>query len=271
MASYQLAFQQNNSAGMQRELAWSAGKSGIENSLLASEAGAAAYVGRLQAARELSRRAMLSAQQAEQEEAAVNYLAASALRESLFGNMEEARRRAKTVLTETKSEEILFQVSLALAIAGDTTDAGIVAGKLAVSHPEDSFAKYVYLPTIQAQISLQKGDSANALQELEAAASYELGDEGRLYPIYVRGESYLTARRGREAVAEFQKILDNRGAVFMEPIGALARLGLGRAYALEREKAKARASYEDFFTLWKNADPDIPLLKQAKAEYAKLQ
>jgi DNA-binding winged helix-turn-helix (wHTH) protein/Flp pilus assembly protein TadD len=271
MASYQLAFEQNDSAGMQRELAWSTGKSGIENSLLASEAGAAAYVGRLQAARELSRRAMLSAQQAEQEEAAVNYLASSALRESLFGNMEEARRRAKTVLTETKSEEILFQVSLALAIAGDTTDAGIVAGKLAASHPEDSFAKYVYLPTIQAQISLEKGNSANALQELEAAASYELGDEGRLYPIYVRGESYLTARRGREAVAEFQKIMDNRGAVFMEPIGALARLGLGRAYALEREKAKARARYVDFFTLWKNADPDIPILKQAKAEYAKLQ
>ena len=270
MADYQLAFLQNDPAGMQRELAWAAGKSGIEDSLMASEADAEAYVGKLQAARELSRRAMLSAQQADETETAANYLASSALRESLFGNADEARRCAKAALSNSKNESLMFWASLALALAADTADAGTVAGKLAASHPDDSIVKYVYLPTIQAQISLRKSNPATAIQCLEAAAPYELGDEGSLYPVYVRGEAYLAARRGGEAAAEFQKILGNRGAVRMKPIGALAHLGLGRAYAMEGEKAKARAAYEDFFALWKNADPGVPILKQAKVEYTKL-
>lgn len=270
-ASYQLAFLQNDPAGMQRELAWAAGKSGIEDSLMDCEADAEAYVGKLQAARELSRRAMLAARQADEADTAANYLASSALRESLFGNGEEARRRAKAALPNSKNEGLMFWASLALALAGDTADAGTVAGHLTASHPDDSFVKYVFLPTIQAQISLRKSNPAMAIQYLEAAVPYELGDEGRLYPVYVRGEAYLAARRGGEAAAEFQKILGNRGAVLMEPIGALAYLGLGRAYAMDGEKAKARAAYDDFFALWKNADPGVPILTQAKAEYARLQ
>jgi eukaryotic-like serine/threonine-protein kinase len=133
-----------------------------------------------------------------------------------------------------------------------------------------------YLPTIDAQLALNRGDSSKAINILQVAAPYELGIPGggffspTLYPVYVRGKAYLAARRGSEAADEFQKIVNQRSIVQNEPIGALAHLGLARAYLLEGDTAKARAAYQDFLTLWKDADPDIPILKQAKAEYAKL-
>jgi len=137
--------------------------------------------------------------------------------------------------------------------------------------------QFNYLPTIHAQLALSRNDAPKAIETLQAAAPYELGTEGNgaftpaLHPVYVRGEAYLVAHQGTEAAAEFQKILDQRGVVLNEPIGALARLGLARAYALQGDTTKARTAYEDFFTLWKDADPDIPVLHLAKAEYAKLQ
>jgi tetratricopeptide (TPR) repeat protein len=137
--------------------------------------------------------------------------------------------------------------------------------------------KFNYLPTIRALIALNRNDASKAIEILQAAGSYELGIEGQsglalsLYPVYVRGESYLVAHQGSEAIAEFQKIFDHRGIVVNEPIGALAHLQIGRAYALQGDTAKSKAAYQDFLALWKDADPDITILKQAKAEYAKLQ
>ena len=136
--------------------------------------------------------------------------------------------------------------------------------------------QFNYLPTIHAQVALIRKDHSKAIDILQRAASYELGTPAdrvspALYPVYVRGEAYLAARQGSESAAEFQKILDHRGVAVNEPIGALAHLGLARAYALRGDTAKSRAAYQDFLTLWKDADPDIPILKEAKAEYAKLQ
>ncbi len=135
-----------------------------------------------------------------------------------------------------------------------------------------------YLPTLRAKLAISHSNPQQALEMLAKAGPYELGlpaytdyNWPNLYPVYVRGEAYLAAHQGSEAAAEFQKILDHRGVVSNEPIGALARLQLGRAYAMQGDTAKARTAYQDFFALWKDADPDIPILKQAKAEYAKLQ
>jgi hypothetical protein len=144
--------------------------------------------------------------------------------------------------------------------------------------PEGTIIQFNYLPTLRAKLALLRSNPQQALDSLQAAAPYELGlpalsfyNWPNMYPVYVRGEAYLAAHQGKEAAAEFQKILNHRGIVLNEPIGALAHLQLGRAYAMSGDSAKARAAYEDFLTLWKDADPDIPVLQQAKAEYAKLQ
>ena len=140
--------------------------------------------------------------------------------------------------------------------------------------PEDTVVRFSYLPVLRARMALNQGDPAKAIELLQVAVPYELGarlDLGPLYPIYVRGEAHLAAHQGTEAAIEFQKILDHRGVVGSDPIGALAHLQLGRAYTLSGDKIKAKAAYQDFLTLWKDADPDIPILQQAKREYAGLQ
>jgi eukaryotic-like serine/threonine-protein kinase len=167
-------------------------------------------------------------------------------------------------------------VALALAFAGDAARAQAIADDLAKRFTEDTLVQFNYLPTIRAQLALSRHDSSKAIEALETAA-YEAGTPSvvlrflSFYPVYVRGEAYLAAHQGSAAAAEFQKILDRPGVVLNEPLGALAHLGLARAYALEGDTTKARATYQDFFARWKDADPDIPILKQAKAEYAKLQ
>ena len=149
---------------------------------------------------------------------------------------------------------------------------------LATRFPEDTLVQFNYLPTIHAQLALSHNDSSKAVEDLQAAVPYELGTPATggafspaLYPVYVRGQAYQRARQGTKSAVEFQKILDHRGVVRNEPIGALAHLQLGQAYALSGDRSKAKSAYKDFLTLWKDADPDIPILKQAKAEYAKLQ
>ena len=137
--------------------------------------------------------------------------------------------------------------------------------------PDDTIVQFNYLPTLRAKLAVSKGNALDALESLRTAMPYELGKTtSALYPAYVRGEAYLTAHQGSEAAAEFQKILDHRGVVVNEPIGALAHLQIGRAYAMQGDIAKARAAYQDFLTLWKDADADIPVLVAAKSEYAKL-
>jgi len=170
-----------------------------------------------------------------------------------------------------------YGLALALAYAGDASRAQSLADDFGTRFPEDTVVQFNYLPTLRAKLALLRSNSQQALDSLQAAAPYELGlpalsfyNWPNLYPVYVRGEAYLAAHQGREAAAEFRKILDHRGIVLNEPIGALAHLQLGRAYAMLGDTAKSRAAYQDFLTLWKDADPDIPILKQAKVEYAKL-
>jgi serine/threonine protein kinase len=279
-ALYALAFLQNDVAGMTQQVAWGAGKRGVEDGMLGTEADTAAYSGRLGKARELSRQAVASAMQAQQKETAARYEAAAALREALFGNAAEARQRAASALRLSTSRDLQYAVSLALAFAGNSsreqTQVEKLADDLAEHFPEDTVVQFNYLPTIRSQLAISRRDASKAIDALQTAAPYELGSPTlgsfcALYPVYVRGHAYIAAHQSSEAVVEFQKILDHRGIVLNGPIGALAHLGLGRAYALSGDQTKAKTAYQDFLTLWKDADPDIPILKEAKAEYAKLQ
>ena len=172
-----------------------------------------------------------------------------------------------------------YGAALALALSGDSARAQQLANDLEQRFPEDTSVRFSYLPTVRAQLALNHGDPAKAIELLQVAVQYELSvtrssihaNFGALYPVYVRGEAYLAAHQGVEGAAEFQKILDHRGIVVSDPIGALAHLQLARAFALSGDKTKAKTAYQDFLTLWKDADPDIPILKQAKAEYARMQ
>jgi tetratricopeptide (TPR) repeat protein/predicted Ser/Thr protein kinase len=291
---YLLAFLQKDAAGMAQQVAWSTGKRGAERGLLAFEADTSAYFGRLGNAREFSRRAVTLAERSGEGEVAANYEAEAALREALLGNTAEARQRAATALVLSRGRDVQYGAALALSLAGDASRSQELADDLGRRFPEDTAVQVNYLPTLRAQLALSRGvpakssgtGSSRAIEALQSATPYELGLFGGprnfvCYPIYVRGEAYLAGRQGDKAAAEFQKLLDHPGVVLNGLIGALAHLGLGRAYALEAQslqgaeadgaRAKARTAYNDFLTLWKDADPDIPILKQAKAECAKLQ
>jgi eukaryotic-like serine/threonine-protein kinase len=267
---YKLRFLQDDTAAMSQQVVWAVGRPGAEDALLRLEAETAAYSGRLGRARDLSRQAIVSVKRAEEPELAAGYEAAAAFREALFGNAAEARERAGEALDLSNSADVESLSALALSIAGDAGRANTLADDLDKRFPEHTIVQSYYLPTLRAQLALSRSESSRAIEVLHAAAPYELSSSGALYPVYVRGESYLAAHRGKEAAVEFQKILDHRGIVANAPIGALAHLGLGRAYALSGDKTRAKTAYQDFLTLWKGADPDIPVLKQAKAEYAKL-
>jgi hypothetical protein len=278
---YQIGFLQNDAAGMTQQVAWSAGKQGVEDVLLANEADTAAYSGQLAKAREFSREAIASAERAKQKETAAGYQAQGAIWEALLGNAVEARQRAAAALALSTGRDVQYAAALAVAFAGDVTGTQMQVEKLAndlvTRFPQDTFVQFNYLPVLHAQFALNRANPSKAIETLQAASQYELGTTAvhfnfvGLYPVYVRGQAYLAARQGRAAAAEFQKIFNHRGVVGNGPIGALAHLGLARAYALESETPKALAAYEEFFALWKDADPDIPVLKQAKAEHAKLQ
>jgi tetratricopeptide (TPR) repeat protein len=267
---YELRFLQHGAAGMSQQVAWAAGRPGTEDAFIGMEADTAAYSGRLGRARDLSRQAVVLAKRAEEPEVAAGYEADGALREALFGNPAEARDRAAGALDLSNGEGVQFLAALALSFASDAERVETLATDLSNRFPKHTIVQSYYLPTIRAQVALSRDDPSRAIEILQAAAPYELSGSGALYPVYVRGEGYLAAYRGIEAAAEFQKILDHRGIVANAPIGALAHLGLGRAYALSGDKTKAKAAYQDFLTLWKDADPDIPTLKQAKAECARL-
>jgi eukaryotic-like serine/threonine-protein kinase len=268
---YQLAFLQDDLSGMAQQVAWSAGKPGVEDVLLGYEADTAAYTGRLAKAREFSRRAVASAERADEKEVAASYEADAALREAHFGNAAQAKQRAAAALELSTGQTPQYGAALALALAGDASRAETLADDLAKRFPEDTLVQFNSLPALHAEVALTRNDSSKAIEALQTAIPYELGSPITLplYPVYVRGEAYVAAHRGSEAAAEFQKIIEHRGVVANEAIGALAHLGLARAYVLQGDIAKAGAAYQDFLSLWKDADPDIPILKQAKAEYAK--
>jgi len=272
---YVIDFLQHDSAGMEREAAGLMGKPGFEDLMLYNESDTAAYAGQFSKARELTRRASESAQRADEKETAAGYVAEAAWREALVGNMGLAKQQAQAALALSTGRDVEAVSAFALGLAGDAAQATRLAADLAKRFPEDTIVQSNYLPTIHAVTALQGGGAGKAIEALVPTAPYELGSPGQLnfalYPVYVRGEAYVAGRQGSAAAVEFQKILDHPGVVVNEPIGALAHLGLARAYALSGDTAKAQAAYQDFFTRWKDADPDIPILIAAKAEYAKLK
>jgi eukaryotic-like serine/threonine-protein kinase len=217
--------------------------------------------------------------QAAQRERAALYQAGAAVREALFGNSATARRRAPAALELSKGRDVEYGAASALALSRDFSQSQALTGDLERRFPEDTSVRFSYAPTLRALSVLNDGERAKAIELLQMAVPNELGAPessffgffGALYPVYVRGEAYLAVGEGTQATAEFHKIIDHRGIVVSDPVGALARLQLGRAFALSGDKAKAKIAYQDFLTLWKDADPDIPILKQAKTEYANLQ
>jgi len=273
---YFLAFLKGDAAQMARMVSAATGWPGAEDLLLAAQADTEGWYGKLKNAHELTGRAMDSALHNNAKESAAEYQAAAALREVESGNREQARAEGHAAVKLAPNRDVRAIAALALARAGDTAGAEKLAGELDKAFPLDTLVQRYWLPTIRAAVALERKDPNRAIELLKAASTIELSDlTGNLAifmsPAYVRGEAYLMLRDGHRAAAEFQKFIDHRGLVMNFPWGALARLGLARAYAFEGDTAKARAAYQDFLTLWKEADPDIPILKEAKAEYAKLQ
>jgi DNA-binding winged helix-turn-helix (wHTH) protein/tetratricopeptide (TPR) repeat protein len=274
MLQHDIAFLKGDLAGMEREASRARERSGAEAWISNKEAFALAYSGHLQQARILSQRAVDQAMQESQPERAGLWVAGESLREAFFEQAPEARKRAAAALKLSNDREAKYGAALAFAVSGDSSRAQTLADDLERRFPEDTVVRFSYLPVLRARIALNRGNSARAIEILHAAIPYELGASrglfGALYPIFVRGEAHLAAHQGLEAAAEFQRILDHRGIVGSDPIGALAHLQLGRALALSGDTIKAKSAYQDFLTLWKDADPNIPILKQASAEYAKL-
>ena len=286
-ALYALAFLSADSAAMAEQQQWFAANPEKHFGLaLASDT--EAYAGHLGKARELTKQAVDTAIRADSKENAAIFQAIAAQREAAFGDAAEARESATEALKlAPASQGVGVEAALAFALAGDTARAESLAQDLAKRYPLDTQVQSLWLPAIQAQLALNKKNPTAALNALQAASPIELGQIGFvvnmscLYHVYVRGEAYLANGQGSAAAAEFQKILDHSGIVWNCWTGALAHLGLARAHALEAQsaqgadagaaRARARASYQDFLTLWKDADPDIPILKEAKAEYTKLQ
>jgi tetratricopeptide (TPR) repeat protein len=278
MARYDLAFLNGDKAGMERALALAAGKPGAEDWMSDHQACVLAYSGRLEQATRMARRAADLARQTAQRESAVMYETGAAVWNAFFGNAPAAKRSAIAVLELSKGRNVEYGAALALALAGDSGRCRALAKDLEIRFPEDTSVQFSYLPVLRALLTVNDGEASKAIDRLQIAVRYELGTPGStyfgnfgaLYPAYVRGQAYLATHQGAEAAAEFQKILDHRGVVVNDPVGALARLQLGRAFAMSGDKTKAKTAYQDFLSLWKDADPEIPILNQAKAEYARL-
>jgi serine/threonine protein kinase/tetratricopeptide (TPR) repeat protein len=269
---YQLAFLANDKKGMEDEVAAASSKA-PELEFSSENALTAAYFGYLNRSREFSRQVVEAANSATLSERVALEQAFGALREAEFGNSEVSRRMALTALATSHGRVAKALLSVAFARSGDTTHAQGLAEELEKKFPSDTLLQRYWLPTIRGAVNLARNNPGGALSALQGT-SYELGSflpGTALYPAYVRGQAYLMAGQGGGAAGEFQKILDHRSIVLNSPVGALAHLGLARAYTLQGDTAKARGAYQDFMALWKDADPDIPILKHAKAEYAKLQ
>ncbi len=274
---YTLAFLKNDIPGMKAQVEWSKGKPGTEDLFLAMEADTAAYGGRLRQAAELTQQASASAQRADEKELGAVYYSLAAIREGICGNAAGAQKFAEQALTWSNGRDVAAMSATALAFARDAAKAESMAADLSKRYPQDTLVNTAWLPAIRGQIALSHGDAEKALAILNPDTTDDLGQpisgaiSPAMLPVYVRGSAYLAAKRGKEAAAEFQKFLTHRGAVGNQSNASAARLGLARAYALEGDDAKARVAYQDFFALWKDADPDVPILTQAKAEYAKLK
>jgi len=291
---YLADFLQHDVAGMEREAAGVMGKPGFEDNMLNNESQTAGYAGQFAKKRELLRRAVDSAARADEKETAAGYQALAAVHEAVVGNAALAKQQAQAALALSNGRDVEGYSAIALALAGDSAQAMRLAEDLAKRFPEDTIVQSEYLPMIHGATALASGNAAKAIKALVATTPYELGlTLAAGYPVFLRGEAYLKLGQGSAAAAEFQKIVDHPGVVQNDPVSALAHLGLARAFALEAgvgagvparavqagqspagdpaALTKARTAYQDFLALWKDADPDIPILKEAKAEYGKVQ
>ena len=276
---YNIAFLKGEKERMDRIATLAQGKRGAEQQAANSQALVAAHSGQLQRAHQLSSRARDLARQEGTLEAAARYQAVEAVWQGLYGNAAAARKNATAALADSNGRDIEYAAGLALGFAGDVARTEVLAADLEKRFPEDTFARFTYVPVLRGLAAVSQGRPTGSLEQLQNAIPYELAVNGLdinlclggLHSAYVRGEAYLAMQRPFDAAAEFDKILKHRGIVGADPIGALAHLQLGRAFQMSNNNPAARAAYAEFLKLWKDADPDIPILKQAKAEYARLQ
>jgi DNA-binding winged helix-turn-helix (wHTH) protein/tetratricopeptide (TPR) repeat protein len=276
---FDLAYMKGDAAGMRREVEWAQAHPETQDWILDRQAFAEASEGRLKNAISLSRHAVELALQGGSREQAAVFETRAALWEAFFDNPIEAKRTAAAALALAGNREVNYGAALALALSGDSTQAEKLANDLEKSYPEDTSVRFSYLPVIRAVVAAQHGEPLKAIDVLQTSVPYEMGSPrssqtaffGSLYPVFFRGEALLAAHKGAEAANEFQKILSHRGITIGDPVLVLTHIGLARSYALSGETAKARAQYEEFFALWKNADPGCPILKRAEAEYRNLR
>jgi serine/threonine protein kinase/Flp pilus assembly protein TadD len=274
---YSLAFLQGDSAEMIKQAAWFEGKLDVENEILGLEASTEGYYGRLKKARELTQRTVTSAESAKNQEAAAFWTADGALREALLGNFGAAREKVDVALKlASGSRDAESEAGLALALIGDVARSQALTDELNKRFPLNTVVQSIWLPTIRAQVAINRKTPSAAVELLQAALPFELStgvdqpNYSCIYPAYIRGQAYLAGGQGPPAAAEFQKIIDHRSLVQNCATSALAHLGLARAYSVQGDTAKAKTAYQDFLALWKDAAPDIPILAVAKTEYAKL-
>jgi len=272
---YYLAFLSHDEAKMQEHAAWASGKPGFEDGMFATESDTAAYYGRLSEAGHLSQRAVDSANRNDENESAAFWEASEALRLAEFGDSSAARRFALHALSVEPTPGVRLAVALAMARSGDAERARKLADALGRDFPVDTLIQAYWLPTIRSAIELDRGRPSYALELLEQTQPYELAQTlqfqvATMYPVYLKGLAYLRVGQPGQAFVEFRKVLDHRHAVSNFPLASLVYLQLARAKAA-RHDTDARLAYQDFLTLWKDADPDVPILKDAKAEYANLQ
>jgi hypothetical protein len=275
---YRMALLRGDQPATQRLAALAARQPATEDLIAEQQASSLAFAGRLHEARDTSQRAVLHAAQSGRPELAGRFEAAQALTESLFGNAGAASLHATAALGLSKGRDVEYGAAVALARAQDSAMVHELADDLEKRFPEDTSARFLYLPTIRALLALNSGDPARAIELLQVSASYEqgtpqssfLGLYGTLYPAFFRGQSYLTLNRGHEAATEFQKIVDHRALTGSDPIGAFAYLELGRALTMAGDKGRGKAAYEAFLSLWKDADGDLFALEAARKEYSRL-
>jgi eukaryotic-like serine/threonine-protein kinase len=273
---YNVDFLQHDAAGMERQVADATGKPGVDDQILFLQSETAAYNGEFAKSRDLTRRAADSALRTDEKETAAEYQAHASVRDALVGNIDVAKKEAQAALALSNSWEAESLSAIAFGLVGDSAQSERLAADLNKRFPENTTVQFLYLPMARAAVALHSGDATRSIEALAASAPYELAETNysftfALYPVYLRGQADLAAKQGATALAEFQKIIDHSSVVGNEPIGALAHLGLARAYAVLGDSMKAKTAYQDFFALWKTADPDVSILKQAKTEFAKLQ
>jgi tetratricopeptide (TPR) repeat protein len=288
LAQYAAEFLNGDTAGMAKQQQWFAGKP-EENLGLSLASDTEAYTGHLGKARELTKRSVESAVRADSKESGAIWLENAALREAAFGDLKQAKQTADEGLKlAPTSQGVEVEAALAFAMADDTARAESLAQELNKTYPLDTQMQSLWLPAVHGQLVLNRKNPVAAIASLQPAVSpleygqiFFVTNLSCLHPTYIRGQAYLAAGQGKEAAAEFQKIIDHSGIVWNCWTGALAHLGVARANALQAKnsqganadlaRSRALAAYKDFVTLWKDADPDIPILKEAKSEYARLQ